>query len=246
MLADPDWGRKTYLKHHIPGAYFMDTNLDLSSPVIKGVTGRHPLPEPEVFMFTLRTTGLHHGTQVIAYDQSNGMYASRAWWLLRWLGHQQVAVLDGGLAAWLAKGFSTDNQWTPPAQGSFSATINADMTVSRAMVKQGVDTLVDSRAYNRFLGETEPIDPIAGHIQGAVCIPHMDNTDDNGFWQPADFLRDKFSGLSHEPAPVFYCGSGISACHNILAYHKATGRMARLYPGSWSEWINYYEPVTGP
>lgn len=247
-LADFDMGRRDYFQSHIPGAVFMDIGLDLSSPVIKGVTGRHPLPHPEVLAATLRAAGINPESQVIAYDQSNGMYASRAWWLLHWLGHPGVALLDGGFNAWIAEGFATDNQCYPPRKGNFKASLQPHLTVTRQQVAEGKDQVIDSRDYKRFIGETEPIDPVAGHILGATCIPFMDNTDDKGFWKSTDFLNQKFSDviLEAEPDPVFYCGSGVSACHNIFAYHLATGREARLYPGSWSEWINYYPPVTGP
>ena len=247
-LADFDLGRREYFQAHIPGAVFMDIGLDLSSPVIKGVTGRHPLPHPEVLASSLRAAGVSNESQVIAYDQSNGMYASRAWWLLRWLGHPRVAILDGGLNAWKVAGLEMDNQCYPPGKGDFTYTLRPELTVSREQVAEGKDSIIDSRDYKRFTGETEPIDPVAGHIPGATCIPFMDNTDEKGFWKSPDSLKQKFSGVIPQegPAPVFYCGSGVSACHNIFAYHLATGKDARLYPGSWSEWINYYPPVTGP
>jgi thiosulfate/3-mercaptopyruvate sulfurtransferase len=247
-LADFDMGRRAYFQSHIPGAVFMDIGLDLSSPVIKGVTGRHPLPHPKILASSLRAAGINSDSQVVAYDQSNGMYASRAWWLLHWLGHSGVALLDGGFNAWLADGLATDNQCYPPGKGNFKVSLQPHLTVTRQQVAAGKDKIIDSRDYKRFIGETEPIDPVAGHIPGATCIPFMDNTDDKGFWKSGDFLKQKFSGLIPEEGspPVFYCGSGVSACHNIFAYHLATGKDARLYPGSWSEWINYYPPVTGP
>ena len=245
-LDAPDYGRQQYLKHHIPGAYFMDANLDLSSPVIKGSTGRHPLPHPEVFSSAMRAAGLEPGIQVVAYDQDNGMYASRAWWLLKWLGHEKVAVLNGGFHAWHSSGKATDNQWPAPKKGSFQGIPDAGLIALRDEIENGVPRLVDSRAYKRYLGEIEPIDPVAGHIRGAVCVPHMDNTTETGFWKPLDFLQEKFALLTEGDPPVFYCGSGISACHNILGFYLVTGRLARLYPGSYSEWINFHTPATGP
>ncbi len=245
-LDAPDYGRQQYLKHHIPGAYYMDANLDLSSPVIKGTTGRHPLPHPEVFSSAMRAVGLEPGMQVVAYDQATGMYASRAWWLLKWLGHEEVAVLNGGFKAWVSAGKETDNQWPAPKQGTFQGHPNSGLTAFRNEIEAGVGRLVDSRAYKRFLGEFEPIDPVAGHIAGAVCFPHLDNTTEDGLWKPLDFLQDKFAPLAEGEAPVFYCGSGISACHNILGYYLVTGQLARLYPGSYSEWINFHAPATGP
>ena len=246
-LANTALGRNLYLASHIPGAYFMDINLDLSSPVIKGVTGRHPLPHPLVLTSTLKATGLEPHSQVIVYDQSNGMYAARAWWLLNWLGHQKVALLDGGFGAWTAGHQPVDNQWPLPKQGTFEFTNPKLATVDMKDLVSESHTLIDSREYIRFIGEIEKIDPIAGHIPGAICIPFLDNTDERGFWKSAEQLKLKFANLiqdEHGP-PVFYCGSGVTACHNILAYKIATGKNATLYPGSYSEWINYYPVETG-
>jgi len=246
-LADTSLGRKLYMASHIPGAYFMDINLDLSSPVIKGVTGRHPLPHPLVLTSSLKAAGLHSNSQVVVYDQSNGMYASRAWWLLNWLGHEKVALLDGGFGAWTANKQAVDNQWPPPQQGSFQFTNPHLETVGMKELIAESHTLIDSREHMRFTGEIEKIDPVAGHIPGAICIPYIDNTDEQGFWKSADQLNKKFENLSPEESgpPVFYCGSGVTACHNILAYKIATGKNATLYPGSYSEWINYYPVETG-
>lgn len=246
-LADPDLGRRQYLEAHIPGAYFMDINLDLSSPVIKGITGRHPLPDPLVFTAAMRAAGLHPGTQVVVYDQQNGMYAARAWWLLRWIGHEQVALLDGGFEAWTAMKLPIDNQCYPPKQGTYTFNTPDQITLTTDEVARQTQTLIDSRNHDRFTGKFEPIDPVAGHIPGAICLPFSDNTDEKGFWKSAEFLKKKFESYlddSTQP-PVFYCGSGVTACHNLLAYKIATGRDALLYAGSYSEWINYYPVATG-
>ncbi|HZV43054.1 MAG TPA: sulfurtransferase [Saprospiraceae bacterium] len=246
-LNDFDKGRKEYLNAHIPGAYFMDIGHDLSSPVIQGVTGRHPLPDPEVFTYALRACGINEGSQVVAYDQMNGVYASRAWWLLNWLGHSRVAILNGGKAAWKESGLKTDNQWPPPKKGNLKAQVRNELTVNKEFVSTTQNAIVDSREYKRYTGETEPIDPVAGHIPGAICIPYMDNVDEKGFWKSKEFFFEKFSSLPADPstAPVFYCGSGVTACHNIFAYKLATNRDAKLYGGSWSEWINYYPIEVG-
>jgi thiosulfate/3-mercaptopyruvate sulfurtransferase len=246
-LSDFSLGRKQYLQHHIPRAYFLDIGYDLSSPVIKGVTGRHPLPDPEVLTSSLIAAGLNNDSQVIVYDQDNGMYAARAWWLLRWLGHEKVALLDGGFKAWQISGHAIDNQWPPPKHGDFTFNLKDEMIIPKETVASEHETIIDSRDYIRYTGESEPIDPIAGHIQGAICIPFKDNTDESGFWKPKDFLAKKFESIDSDNGnpPVFYCGSGVTACHNILAYKIATGLDARLYPGSWSEWINYYPATTG-
>ena len=245
-LADISKGRKEYLQSHIPGAYYMDIGLDLSSPVINGVTGRHPLPHPEIIAATLCAAGMHNTSQVVVYDQSNGGYAARAWWLLKWLGHENVALLDGGFESWKSKQLPLDNQWPAPKHGTFQFHLRDDLTTSVHELSTIKEQIIDSREYKRYTGESEPIDPIAGHIAGAVCIPYVDNTFENGLWKSPEVLRSKFEAIqSDRTKPVFYCGSGVTACHNILAYKIATGQDARLYPGSWSEWINYYPAVTG-
>lgn len=245
-LMDVTKGRRDFMQSHIPGAFFMDIGHDLSSPVIPGVTGRHPLPNPEVLAFTLRACGLDPDSKVVIYDQSNSAYAARAWWLLRWLGHENVRVLNGGLDAWTQARFPIDNTWPAPKKGQFIPDVQQQMTVGIHDVQVYPGQVVDSREYKRFTGETEPIDPVAGHIPGAICKPYLDNTDAQGYWKSADELREKFADLEHlNKAPIFYCGSGVTACHNILAYKIATGNDALLYPGSWSEWIHYYPAATG-
>jgi len=245
-LNDTSKGRKEYLQGHIPGAIYLDINHDLSSPVIKGVTGRHPLPHPEIVASTLKVGGLDNDSQVIVYDQSNGAYASRAWWLLRWLGHEDVAVLDGGIESWNSAHFPLDNQWTLPSQGNFEAHLQQNLIVKIEGIGKISDPLVDSREYLRYTGEYEPIDPVAGHIPGAVCLPHLENTNESGKWKTVEDLRKRFADIesSVTESPVFYCGSGVTACHNILAYKIATSKDARLYPGSWSEWINHFKLTT--
>lgn len=240
-LTDTSRGRKEYLQSHIPGAVYLDVNHDLSSPVIKGVTGRHPLPHPDILTSTLKSSGMNNDSQVIVYDQSNGAYASRAWWLLRWLGHNNVAVIDGGFKAWNSHGLPIENQWPLPSPGNFTANLQKAMTVNRESIDHVKAPLIDSREYQRYSGEIEPIDPVAGHIPGAICVPYMGNTNEEGNWKSADELKKRFVDIDSDSgdSPVFYCGSGVTACHNILAYKIATGKDARLYPGSWSEWINY-------
>lgn len=248
-LLQPDWGRQVFLQGHIPGAVYMDLALDLSGPVMPGVTGRHPLPHPEVLLASLRAAGVHADTEVVAYDQGNGMFAARAWWLLTWLGHRRTALLDGGLAAWTANGQrQMDNTWPPPRHTAWNPAPDDAMIVVKEDVRQMPQGLVDSRDHIRFTGEYEPIDPIGGHIPNAVCMPFQENLRADGTWKPVADLQDRFRDVTPAPddaSPVFYCGSGVSACHNIFAYALATGRLARLYAGSWSEWINYFPPVTG-
>jgi thiosulfate/3-mercaptopyruvate sulfurtransferase len=247
-LIEPDRGRREYLQAHIPGAHYLDIGLDLSGPVLPGITGRHPLPDPQVLESTLQQCGINSDSQVVAYDQLNGAYAVRAWWLLRWLGHVKVAVLDGGFAAWKAAGYQVDNVWPPPAKGNFTMDVRDQLIVSKEEIQHPSFPLIDSREYERYTGQREPIDPIAGHIPGAICMPYLDNIHADGTWRSKEELKQKFSAIQSNPfvAPVFYCGSGVTACHNILAYKIATGADARLYPGSWSEWIQYYPAETGP
>jgi len=243
-LDDTSKGRKEYLSSHIPGAVYLDIAQDLSSPVIKGVTGRHPLPHPQVLSATLRGAGLHHNSKVFVYDQLNSAYASRAWWLSNWLGHREVYVLDGGFKAWTDMQGPVDNQWVLPEKGTFIENIQSHLIADRFHLMNMPNQLIDSREYKRFSGEFEPIDPIAGHIPGATCIPYADNTNSEGIWKKADELKIKFKDINQDIPPVFYCGSGVTACHNILAYKIATGKDALLYPGSWSEWINFHQAAT--
>lgn len=241
-LDDPFRGRKDYLQSHIPSAVYMDIMHDLSSPVIKGITGRHPLPNPVILESALQQAGISNDSQVIVYDQNNGAYAARAWWLLQWLGHEKVALLNGGFASWISEGNAVDNQWSLPETGTFKGNINEKMTIAREALQTVKKHIVDSRDARRYSGEIEPIDPVAGHIPGAICIPFMQNTGPDGKWISKDALQERFHQLEN---PVFYCGSGVTACHNVLAFKMATGRMAQLYPGSWSEWILYHKPDTG-
>jgi thiosulfate/3-mercaptopyruvate sulfurtransferase len=163
------------------------------------------------------------------------------------LGHPNVAVLNGGYDAWQNAALPTDNQWPAPQRGNFQFTLTEDLIVQKEYVHDTEDVLVDSRAYERYTGEKEPLDPIAGHIAGASCLPFTQNLHPDGYWLDKENLLTRFqgAGLSGVEKPIFYCGSGVTACHNILAFKVATGRLARLYPGSWSEWINYYPATTG-
>lgn len=245
-LQDTALGRQQYMAGHIPGAHYLDLNHDLSSPVIQGVTGRHPLPDPEVIRLRFSQCGIHDHTQVIVYDQTNGAYASRAWWLLQWLGHEAVAVLDGGFAAWKTQALPIDNRWTAPVEGHLTPVIRDDMIIRKESIPTLTAKLIDSREKIRFTGASEPIDSVAGHIPGAVCLPFGENMEADGKWKNKEALRLRFQEIGDaDHPPVFYCGSGVTACHNVLAYKIATDRMAQLYPGSYSEWINYYPVVQG-
>lgn len=243
-LAQPDAGRLAYEVGHIPGAQFIHLDHDLSGSKTGpdgAFRGRHPLPDPEVFTETLRRLGIGNQTQVVAYDAQGGMFASRLWWLLRWLGHDAVAVLDGGLQSWLADGLwlSVDLKGRP--RGDFSAraslTRSVDAQDMLASLAQANRTVVDARAPDRFRGENETIDPVGGHIPGAKNRFFRDNLDADGCFKPAQQLRSEWQAILAAPQDaVMQCGSGVTACHNLLALEVAGLSGAALYPGSWSEW----------
>lgn len=241
-LFHPQKGRQLFLEEHLPGAHYLHLDEDLSGTIIPGVTGRHPLPEMADFLALLTKLGLTKDSRVVAYDDKGGGLAARLWWMLRAIGHQQVQVLDGGLPAWLAAGFPTESG--PPSPPTPSATPYPALktfsgTRDRAQIAD-LPTgflLIDSRTSPRYRGEHEPIDPVAGHIPGAINLPWPDNLEDGKFKSRAE-LKTRFAELHDEAGKnVFYCGSGVTACHNILAYDYAFGGMPDLYPGSWSEYL---------
>ena len=238
-LLDVDAGRKAYLEAHIPGAVYAHLDEDLSGPPITD-GGRHPLPSPEAIQETFTRLGVSSDSQVVAYDQSDGGVAARAWWLLRYMGHEAVAVLDGGMQAWLAAGHgSRCGEETRPA-GRFRGVARREWLITVDQVLT-VGRLVDARDPRRYRGEHEPLDPVAGHIPGAANLFYRDCVDDDGRFLPVDDLRDQFSRtLGGTPAAeaVFYCGSGVTACHNLLALCHAGLGDGRLYAGSWSEWCS--------
>lgn len=244
-LEDHQLGRKNYLERHIPGAVYAHLDEDLCSPVIPGVTGRHPMPSAEALTDRLEDWGIDSSSKVVAYDDAGGaMAAARFWWLLGWLGHYAVSVLDGGWGAWLKSGEPTRGGQEVRASSSFIPRIKHSILAETAEIVNRLDDpgllLVDSREIARYRGEVEPIDPVAGHIPGAIVSPHMDVLDENGHFLPADQLRDHFKqilGATPAKNTVFYCGSGVTAVQNILALAHAGLGNARLYAGSWSEWI---------
>ena len=250
-LEDPDYGRCSYAEGHIAGAQFADLERDLSGPVIKGVTGRHPLPEPQVLLERLRAWGINDDSDVVLYDDGPGVYAARAWWLLAWLGKRDgVFILDGGLKAWHAAGLPLSLDAPDIARGTFTGVPdNALVLDAEALVQRLGEpalTLLDARALPRFTGKVEPIDPIAGHIPGAQCAAFTDNLGSDGRFLPADQLKQRFAEKLGDRSPtelVAYCGSGVTACHNLFALSLAGYPLGALYAGSWSEWIN--EPARG-
>jgi thiosulfate/3-mercaptopyruvate sulfurtransferase len=242
-LMNPGAGRQAYLCAHIPNAQFLHLDDDLSRQKT-GTNGRHPLPDPAIFAETLGRHGVSSETQVVAYDDSGGMFAARLWWMLRWLGHEDVALLDGGLRAWQMAGLPLTAELPIVVPARFPSARRdepVDTTFVRNHLRRPDLLLIDARTPERFRGESEPIDPVAGHIPGAVNRPYRANLASDDRFKSAEQLRDEFVTLlgSHPSADVVsYCGSGVAACHHLLALEIAGFHGARLYPGSWSEWCS--------
>ena len=240
-LARPDLGEQQYREAHLPGALFAHLERDLSAGK-SGLNGRHPLPERGAFIAWLGEQGLKRDAQVVCYDAGSGATAARLWWMLRWVGHDAVAVLDGGFARWLGEGRSTTAEVPHYARTSYPVRRAAHAAVDVEFVASNLERvyLLDARAPARFRGEHEPIDPVAGHIPGAHNRFNNDNLAEDGAFKSAGELRKDFLALLGARAPsevVHYCGSGVSACHNLLAMEIAGLPGAKLYAGSWSEWI---------
>jgi thiosulfate/3-mercaptopyruvate sulfurtransferase len=241
-LARPDaWGEDEYRRAHIPGARFVHLDRDLSAPRT-GDNGRHPLPSPESTAATFGRLGIGPASQVIAYDQQQGLYASRLWWMLRWLGHEAAAVLDGGFDKWQREGRPVTTALPRVEPATFPIRRVAP-TVDTAAILASLPArslvVVDARSPERFRGETEPLDPVAGRIPGSLNRPGSQNLTAEFTFKPAGELRAEFERLLAD-APrdriVHSCGSGVTACHNVLAMEIAGFPATRLYPGSWSEW----------
>lgn len=237
-LADPERGRAEYLDSHIPGAVFVDLDTHLSAR--KG-PGRHPLPDPVRFSATLGRLGIRPHTTVVAYDSAGGAIAARMWWMLRQLGHPRVFVLDGGWSTWVANGHRVERGAVDPDPGPYPVLMRSwPGAVSLEEIRTGSHmVLVDARAEERYSGAVENVDARPGHIPGAVNLPHTGNLDDGGRHLPPALLAQRFAHVGRRP--VVYCGSGVTACANILAMELAGVRKARLYPGSWSEWAAHPE-----
>jgi thiosulfate/3-mercaptopyruvate sulfurtransferase len=241
-LAAPDAGEAVYAEGHIPGAHYLHLDRDLSGAKT-GTNGRHPLPERAALVAKLAGIGLNEGQQVVAYDAHGGMYAARLWWLLRWLGHDSVALLDGGLQAWQAAGQPLDKTVPPEAKGTFKAAAPLQVTIDAQAIERSIGTrdllLIDARAADRYRGENETLDPVGGHIPGSLNHFFKHNLSADGRFKTAHELREAFGTLVGGTAPdriVLQCGSGVTACHNALALEIAGMHGAALYPGSWSEW----------
>ena len=256
-LARPDWGASAYATGHVPNALYAHLDRDLSGPVTPA-SGRHPLPSIERLAETFGRWGIDESVQVVAYDQGNGAFAARLWWLLRWTGHRKVAVLNGGFAAWQQAGLPADTVpgerqprvFTPRlATNAVVSTAELERLLAGGALESGASVLVDARGADRFAGDNETIDPVAGHIPGARNQPFLRNVDARGRFLSAAELRERWQALAAQPAGgpapggtpaermIAMCGSGVTACHNLLALEVAGLPGARLYAGSWSEWI---------
>lgn len=244
-LADPSYAESAYLQEHIPGAGYANLERDLSGPVIPGITGRHPLPLPEQAGLTFSRLGIGEGCQVVAYDDAGGaMAAGRFWWMLRWLGFAAAAVLDGGWQAWKRRELPVRQGLETRTPRPFHGCPRSELVFSTEQVervrREPVYRLVDARSADRYHGKNEKIDPVAGHIPGALNAPYLENLTPAGTFRSKAELRQKYQvllGAAPLENVVFYCGSGVSAVHDILAVSAAGLGEARLYPGSWSEWI---------
>ena len=244
-LSDVNAGERAYGTSHLPGARFMHMDRDLSGERT-GRNGRHPLPDVAVLSGSLSRAGIDASTQVVAYDQNNGMWASRLWWLLHWLGHDAAAVLDGGIDKWIAEGRPTTADPPSVRPVRFVAMTPRPVISSADILRDLSDrssnplTIIDARAPERFRGDIEPLDPVAGHIPGAINRPYGANLTPQQTFKPAELLRAEFEaqlGTAPLSSVVHQCGSGVTACHNLLAMAVAGLPGSRLYPGSWSEWV---------
>ena len=244
-LEDTSYGQRSYADGHIAGACFADLERDLSSPICKGKTGRHPLPDPHELVERLQHWGISADSDVVLYDDGPGAYAARAWWLLAWLGKRDgVFILDGGLKAWHAAGLPLSLDAPDKKIGYFTGRPDDSLVLSAEQLQARLGktqlTLIDARAEARFRGEVEPIDPVAGHIPGAQCAAFTENLGPDGRFLPAEQLKQRFAEKLQGRPPeslVAYCGSGVTACHNLFALCLAGYPLGRLYAGSWSEWI---------
>jgi len=251
-LFDQEKGKTDYLSAHIPGAYYAHLKHDLAGPIQPGITGRHPLPDVSNFSKKLSSWGIDEHVQVIAYDTDNGAMAARLWWLLKWLGHENVAVLDGGFEHWKEQKYPVTDVPPKSRHKEFKPRLKNELLVdSKEMENYIQDSgycIIDSRSEERYMGKTEPIDPIAGHIPTAVNRFYMHNLNENKLFKSRDLLNQELTTSTNKTTSekvVFYCGSGVTGAHNVLAHYHAGLGMPKLYAGSWSEWIGAPErPIT--
>lgn len=240
-LMEKSQGYELYKQGHIPGAYYVDLEKDLSSPV-SNHGGRHPLPSIDNLQMKLQAAGINAHTLVVVYCDSRFAYASRAWWLLKSMGHKQVKILNGGYKAWLSHGGTLDRREPAAKSGNIKLQLDTTALATRdELLTPFTFSLIDSREAKRFAGLEEPIDPIAGHIPGAVNFFWQDVTDEKGFMKPREWQIEHWHQLALAEKPVVYCGSGVTACVNLLSLDECD-IPARLYAGSWSDWCSYLTP----
>lgn len=244
LLNDPEAGRKSYIESHIPYAVFLDLDKDLSGKAEKH-GGRHPLPDLDMFAAKMGHIGIDHDTTVVVYDQNNDMFASRLWWLLDYMGHENVYLLDGGFDQWVKQGRKVTAELPKLDSKDFQPRIKENEVVNIDQVKEKLNdksaTLIDSRGKDRYLGKTEPLYIKAGHIPGAKNFFWKNVLDENGIWKTNAELENNFASLSKDEEIIVSCGSGVSACPNILALKSAGFKNVKLYPGSFSDWISNEE-----
>ena len=242
-LKDPQGGLNNYLAGHLPSAQFADMDTQLSSAMTP-TSGRHPLPDAEVFIQQLQAWGVNNETQVIAYDDISGAFAARLWWMMRWVGHNKVAVLNGGMQKWSDQGYSLTQDGVQFPAGNFSGQANMDWLVDIDTVRAKLDsneiTLIDARAADRFTGKDQKTDPVPGHVPGAINLPFGGNLTKDGMMQSPEVIKERFANvIQNQPLEnvTNMCGSGVTACHNMLAQAVAGMPPTKVFIGSWSQWI---------
>lgn len=242
LLKDPSGGRNMFNQGHLPGAKFADMDTDLSSPMTQ-TSGRHPLPDPNLFIEKLQIWGVNNNSQIICYDDVSGAFAARMWWLLHWVGHQDVAVLDGGIEKWREKGLPLEEDVHQRPRGIFTGKANnamwVDVNFVQSQLENGNINLLDARSAERFTAKDQETDPVPGHVPGAQNYPFAENLSQQGVFRSAAELKQRFTTIfaDNNKQIITMCGSGVTACHNLLAMAIAGLPMPPLYVGSWSEWI---------
>ena len=240
-LKHPEAGREAWQESHIPGARYAHLDDDMASPPDEN-SGRHPLPAIEAFAARLGALGIQADSQVVVYDDAGGAIAGRMWWLLRWAGHPAAALLNGGWPKWMREGRPVSGDTPPASEARYAASAQDDLWLTTEAVVEALSQaqvqLIDARAPERFSGQQEPLDAVGGHIPGSQNMPFQENLDENGCFKSPEALRQRFAALAGDARPVCHsCGSGVTACHNLLAMAYAGLEPGRLYVGSWSEWI---------